>query len=87
MDLRETKGWSYGVAGGVTRVVGEPMYIIRAPVQADRTGDSIKALREQLTGFLGTKGVTEEEHVRTINGLTRELPGSFETSPAVLGAM
>ncbi|MGF7150722.1 putative Zn-dependent peptidase [Sphingomonas zeicaulis] len=87
MDLRETKGWSYGVAGGVTRLVGEPMYAIRAPVQADRTGDAIKALREQLASFLGPKGVSAEEHERTINGLTRELPGSFETSAAVLGAM
>jgi len=87
MDLREDKGWSYGVSGRLLRLVGKPMYVVLAPVQADRTGDAIKALQGQLKSFLADKGVTPEEHVRTINGLVRELPGSFETSPAVLGAM
>ena len=32
-----------------------------APVQADRTGDSINALNKDIGEFLGTKGVTGEE--------------------------
>jgi zinc protease len=87
MDLRETKGWSYGVNGQVFRLLGQSAYLLSAPVQADRTGDSIAALKSQYTDFLGGKGVTPEELTRTVNGSVRELPGSFETSAAVLGQM
>ena len=62
-------------------------YIVNAPVQADRTADSIKALSQQIRSFLGAKGVTEEERDRTITNLVGQLPGQFETSSAVLGAM
>lgn len=60
---------------------------ISAPVQADRTGDSIKELRSELTTYLGDKGVTAEELERTVNGNVRELPGRFETSSDVLSGM
>jgi zinc protease len=87
MDLRETKGWSYGVSGSAQLTANVVPYIINAPVQADRTGESIKALSQQFRGFLGPKGVTEEELTRTITNLTGRLPGQFETSSAVLTAM
>jgi len=87
MDLRETKGWSYGVSGTVQRRVEDVPYIISAPVQADRTADSLTALMTQLEGFLGSNGVTSAELTRTISNNVRSLPGSFETSAAVLSAM
>jgi predicted Zn-dependent peptidase len=62
-------------------------YQISAPVQADRTADSIKAINEQLGDFLTTKGITQEELTRTVVSSIQELPGRFETGPAVLGAM
>ncbi|MEP7349679.1 MAG: pitrilysin family protein [Sphingorhabdus sp.] len=87
MDLRETKGWSYGVRGSINRVEGDVPYIISAPVQADKTGESITALMTNYEAFLGDKGITSEERERIIGGNIRELPGSFETSGDVLGAM
>ncbi|MFT3995999.1 MAG: pitrilysin family protein [Asticcacaulis sp.] len=87
MDLRETKGWSYGVRSMISRYENQVPFMVVAPVQADRTGDSITALRTQITDFLGAKGVTPEELKLTINGSVRELAGSFETSGAVLGQM
>jgi len=87
MDLRETKHWAYGVGGRVNRTEHNVPYIVSAPVQADHTGDSIAELRSQLRGFLTTNGVTPVELERTVNGSIRELPGSFETSQAVLGGL
>ncbi len=87
MNLRETKGWAYGVRGSVNRVSERMPYIVFAPVQADKTGPSIAALTADMKDFLGPKGVTPVELERTINGSIRELPGSFETSSDVLGAM
>lgn len=86
-DLRETKGWSYGVAGYVSGLEHRLPYLVQAPVQADRTGDSVAALLDQYRAFLSDKGVTEAERERTVNGNTRRLAGSFETSAAVLAAM
>lgn len=87
MDLRETKGWSYGVRGSINRVEGDVPYIISAPVQADKTGESITALVANYKAFLSDKGITAEERERIVSGNIRELPGSFETSGDVLGGM
>ncbi len=87
MDLRETKAWSYGVRAGVTGLEGPVSYIVTAPVQSDKTGPAVRAVLDQIGGFLGPKGVTGAELARTTEGSIRELPGSFETSGSVLGAM
>jgi predicted Zn-dependent peptidase len=87
MELRENKHWSYGAGGGFNWLEHAVPYVINAPVQADRTGDSIKAIEEQIGAFLSTSGVTPAELAREINGTTRELAGRFETSSAVLNAM
>ncbi|MBR2171781.1 pitrilysin family protein [Sphingopyxis sp.] len=86
-NLRETKGWSYGVRSRISGDQDRLTWVAAAPVQADRTGDSIKELQNDLKSFLGDKGVTKEELERTINGSVRELPGSFETSGDVLGGI
>ncbi|MBP6013574.1 MAG: insulinase family protein [Alphaproteobacteria bacterium] len=87
MNLRETKGWSYGVRSGINLNIESVPFIITAPVQSDRTGDSMKELIADLTAYLGPKGTTEEELVRTVNGNVRRLPGSFETGNAVFGGV
>jgi zinc protease len=87
MDLRETKGWSYGVRGSAQLTENVVPYIVNAPVQADHTGDAIRALSQDIRAFLGPKGVTSEELTRTVTNLVGQLPGQFETSGAVLGAM
>ena len=86
-DLREKKGWSYGVGAQVNRVLGKVPYIVSAPVQADSTGPAIDALRGDMREFLGQRGVTPTELELTINGSVRELPGSFETGSQVLSGM
>ena len=86
-DLRETKGWSYGVRGSVNTLQHRVPYIVNAPVQANRTGDSLVALIAQYDRFLQTDGVQPNELERTINGNTRSLAGGFETSGQILGAL
>ncbi len=87
MDLRETKHWSYGVQGRFAQAEFAAPYMINAPVQADKTGASITALRSDVTAFLSTQPMTKPEFDRAINGAIRALPGQFETSDAVLAAM
>ena len=87
MDLREEKGWSYGVSGDEDVMLHAVPYTISAPVQADRTGDALAELNRQLTEFVTTRGVTEEELTRTVANSINQLPGEFETSGSVLGAL
>jgi predicted Zn-dependent peptidase len=87
MDLRETKGWSYGVSGSESLMLHAVPYVVSAPVQADRTGDALQALNAQINEFLTSKGVTQEELTRSVANNINALPGEFETSGAVLGAM
>ena len=71
----------------VNQIEHRSPYLINAPVQADRTGDSIRALMENFTAFNTTAGVTEAERERTVHGNIRQLAGRFETSGAVLNAL
>ncbi len=86
-DLRETKGWSYGVGSAIREHEARASFFIQAPVQADKTGDSLKAILSNTRAWLGAEGTTAAEAERTVNGLVRSLPGDFETSDAVMGAV
>jgi zinc protease len=86
-DIRETRGWSYGLNGRIALAEQRSPYTITAPVQSNRTGESIAVLIQQYRQFLSDKGVTAAERERTINGNVRQLPGGFETSAAVLNAL
>jgi predicted Zn-dependent peptidase len=87
MNLRETKGWSYGVRGAPRINENAVAYFVQAPVQADRTGDALAEMIREVDDFVTTKGVTDEELTRIVNNEIRQLPGQFETSGAVLGAI
>ncbi|SFG34759.1 Predicted Zn-dependent peptidase [Novosphingobium sp. CF614] len=82
-DLREEKGWSYGVYSQVSQPVGPRTLVVRAPVQADRTGDAIKAIIADMRAFPGRKPMTAEELQRVTEGTIRALPNQFETNAAV----
>ena len=87
MDLRETKHYSYGVGSFLPSEAGPMPFLILAPVQSNKTGESIAALMADMRDFLGPKGVTPGELSQAVNGNIRELPGSFATSGAILGGI
>jgi zinc protease len=87
MNLREEKGWSYGARSSASSAKGQRPWIISAPVQIDRTAESIQELQRELTGFNGERPATGEEVDKIRVNRIRGRPGSFETSSAVLGAI
>lgn len=87
LDLREDKGWSYGVRSGVSAPVGPRSFTISAPVQSDRTGDSIRLLLADIKAFPATKPVNPVEYNRVTDGNIRGLPNRFQTNGQVLGAV
>ncbi|MDG2002543.1 MAG: pitrilysin family protein [Novosphingobium sp.] len=86
-NLREDKGWSYGVYSSVPKPIGPRVFTIVAPVQSDRTGDAIKAIQSEMTAFPDSAPVTAEELERVTEGNIKALPQQFETNFDVLSAI
>lgn len=87
LDIREEKGWSYGVRTGVTQSVGPRALQVMAPVQADRTGDSVRAIIADMAAFPAKQPVSPVEYQRVTEGAIRGLPNQFETNGEVLAAI
>jgi predicted Zn-dependent peptidase len=86
-DIREQKGWAYGVRSGVTDVRDVVTMQITAPVQADRTGDSMAAMIADVKALTGDKPIDTAERNNTVDNSVRSLPGDFERGAALLGAI
>ena len=86
-DIREDKGWSYGVYSGLTQNQGPRELIVRAPVQSDKTGAAIAALIADMAALPGKQPVSAEELQRVTEGAIRGLPNQFETNASVEGAL
>lgn len=87
MNLREDKGWSYGASTFLFGAAGQRPWMIYAPVQTDRTADSLSELVREVSEFTSTHPVTEDELDRSINNNTRSLPGQFETAGSVRSSL
>jgi zinc protease len=86
-DLRVEKTWSYGVRSNVQSPLGPRAFMLSAPVQADRTGDSIREIMQQMTAFPGSRPVDPVELNRVTDGNIRGLPNRYETNGQLLGAI
>jgi predicted Zn-dependent peptidase len=86
-DLRERKGWSYGVRSQTFPVREQLPFLVNAPVQTDRTADSLRALIVNVQAFQGPQPPTAAEVERMVNSNVRSLPGDYETSSEVLAAL
>jgi zinc protease len=87
MNLREDKGWAYGAYTFFQDARGQRPYLVYAPVQTDKTKESIAELLKEIKSFKTTRPATAAELKRTVDNNTRSLPGSYETSGDVLGSL
>jgi len=86
-NIREEKHWSYGARTMFLDAKGPRPFLLYAPVQADKTKETLQELDMELRGALGLKHFTDDELIQAKNNSTLSLPGSFETKRAVIGAM
>ena len=87
MNLREDKGWAYGAQTTFESAKGQRPFLVYAPVQTDRTGDSIRELVSELGAISTDRLIQAAEMDRVIAGQMRELPGQFQTIDAVRGSL
>ncbi len=84
MNLREAKHWSYGAFTFSPDVRGPRPWMVIAPVQSDKTKESIQEILKEVRGFSSTQPPTAAEVDRQIKSSVRSLPGAFEAVSSVL---
>ncbi|MEP2058160.1 MAG: pitrilysin family protein [Maribacter litoralis] len=83
MNLREDKHWAYGASGFVMGSKAERPFIMYAPVQTDKSAESVTELRKEISEFISTRPVTKEELEKVKTNQILSLPGQWETNSAV----
>jgi zinc protease len=87
MNLREDKHWSYGARSSLSETRGQRPWLLSAPVQTDKTVESIQEIQRELADFLATKPITPDEVDKIRSRDVRALSGQYETNAAVSGAI
>ncbi len=87
MNLREDKHWSYGARSSLAETRGQRPWLLSAPVQTDKTVESIREIRRELVDLLAAKPITADEVDKIRNRDVRALSGQYETNAAVSGAI
>ncbi|MBD9378870.1 pitrilysin family protein [Pseudoxanthomonas sp. PXM04] len=87
MNLREDKRWTYGARSGMPDAQGQRPLLVSAPVQVDRTAESIREIISESRAYAGDRPPTEAELDKVKAQSVRALPGSYETTGAVLSTL
>jgi zinc protease len=87
MNLREDKHWAYGASSFIFGARGQRPFLVYAPVQTDKTKESMVEVAKELGAILKDKPVTAEEVSKITKQQVLELAGSWETLGAVGGSI
>ena len=79
MNLREDKHWSYGAQSLIIDARGQQPFVVYAPVQTDKTKESLAEINKELRDIVGSRPPTADELKKAQNTIILQLPGSRET--------
>ncbi len=79
MNLREDKHWSYGVRTVLRDARAQRPFYVVAPVQTDKTKESLVEVNKELRGIIGKNPIEGAELGKIQANETLSLPGSQET--------
>ncbi len=83
LNIRENKRWSYGARSMLSPARGQRPFIVYAPVQGDKTAETMVEIRKELDGMLGARPVGADEFANARGGQVLQLAGRWETAQAV----
>jgi zinc protease len=87
MNLREDKHWAYGALTLLMSARGQRPFLAYAPVQTDKTKESMAEIDKELRGILADHPATDAELARVKASQTLRLPGSRETMDRVMSSV
>ena len=79
MNLREDKHWSYGVFTVLRNARSQRPYLAIAPVQTDKTKESLEEMNKEFRGIVGDHPIGDAELKKIQANETLKVPGSRET--------
>lgn len=83
MNLREDKHWAYGAFTVLSNAKGQRPFFVYAPVQTDKTAESMKEALKELRNVLGPEPLTPAEIKFAKDSIVLSLPGENETAGEV----
>jgi zinc protease len=83
MNLRENKHWSYGAGSFLPAARGQRIFLAFAPVQTDKSKESVVEIQNELRAILKDRLITADELSMAKSNLTQALPGLWETNASV----
>ena len=83
MNIRENKHWSYGAQSILLGSRGPRLFLVYAPVQSDKTKETMIEIQNELEGIMGKKPITADEYANARASAVLQLPGRWETMSAV----
>ena len=87
MNLREDKHWAYGAFSFLVGAIGQRPFMLYAPVQTDKTAESAAELLRESKDLIGPRPLTADEIEKIKLGDVRSMPGEYQTTGSLLGAM
>ncbi|MFK7955363.1 MAG: M16 family metallopeptidase [Lysobacterales bacterium] len=87
MNLREDKHWSYGVRSTVIDARGQRPFLTYAPVQTDKTAESMAEIYGEISAIQGERPPMAEETARARDKNSLTLAGRWETANSVAGSL
>ena len=86
-NLRLDKHWSYGTQGVLPDAKGPRPLIVVAPVQTDKTKESMAEVAKEIRGIAGERPIAGEEFESLKRTVVLSLPGRFATLAALEQAL
>ena len=87
MNLREDKHWSYGAGSFPIDARGQRMWMVMAPVQTDKTKESLAEVAKELRHAVAERPLTAAEISDAKDRQVKTLAGRWETSASVASAL
>jgi zinc protease len=82
-NLRLDKAWSYGTQGVLNDARGQRPFFVIAPVQTDKTKESIQEVMKELRDVAGARPIRGDEYASIMRTQTLGLPGRWATLAAL----
>ncbi|MCK6693911.1 MAG: insulinase family protein, partial [Thermoanaerobaculia bacterium] len=83
MNIREDKHWAYGAGSFIQNTAGQRPYLVFAPVQTDKTKESVQEIMKEVKQFVADKPMTQAEFDKTKQNTVMGMAGMWETNAAV----
>ena len=85
-NLRLDKHWSYGTSGLVSSARNQRSFVVMAPVQTDKTKESMQEVAKEIADIAGKRPITGEEFNSIMRNMNSRLAGRFATLSALEAA-